>query len=261
MALSSAARTTILTPWLACVKPNPQARLRLFCFPYAGGGASVFRTWHENLPASIEVCPVQIPGRETRLRDGLFNDISPLVQTMAPALLPYLDKPFAFFGHSMGALVAFELARHLRKQYGLEPGQLFVSGSGAPQIPDPDPPIHALSDAEFLEELRGFNGTPKEVLENAELVELMLPILRADVAAYETYYYRSEPPLGSPISAFGGLQDEKVSRERLQAWGDQTTAFFRLRMLPGDHFFLRTAQSLLLQTLAQELHELVRRLP
>lgn len=249
------------TPWLACVKPNPQARLRLFCFPYAGGGASIFRSWHEYLPPSVEVCPVQIPGRETRLRDGLFSHIGSLVQATVSALLPYLDKPFALFGHSMGAVVAFEFARLLRRRYGLEPLQLFVSGSSAPHLPHPDPPIHILPDAEFLEELRRLNGTPQEVLENAELVELMLPILRADVAAYETYQYTDEPPLSIPISAFGGWQDEKVNPERLQAWSDQTTASFTLRMLPGDHFFLRTAQSLLLQALSQELQQLVRRLP
>lgn len=183
-----------------------------------------------------------------------FTRLEPLVQALAHALLPHLDKRFALFGHSMGGLVSFELARLLRKKYGLEPVHLFVSGRRAPQIPNPKRPIHALPEPAFKEELRHLNGTPLAVLENAELMELVLPILRADFAVLETFVYANEPPLECPITVFGGLQDQEVSCDELQAWQEQTSASFSLHMLRGDHFFLHSAQPLLLQILAQQLH-------
>lgn len=185
-----------------------------------------------------------------------FTRMQPLVQNLLDVLLPRLDKPFAFFGHSMGALVSFELAQQLRRQHNLEPACLFASGCFAPQISDPHP-IHALPDAEFLEELQRLGGMPNEVLENDELLKLMLPTLRADCTVTETYAYTSGAPLGCPISALGGLQDALVSRADLEAWREQTSASFTLRMLPGDHFFIHTAQPLLLHTLSRELHQLM----
>jgi len=239
--------------WIACPRPNPQARLRLFCFPYSGAGASIFYPWVDRLPETIEVCPVLLPGRETRLAEPLFTRLAPLVQAVAQSLLPYLDKPFAFFGHSLGALVSFELARHLRRQHDLRPVHLFVSGHNAPQVPDRDPPIHALPEPEFLEKLRRLNGTPEEVLKHTELRELILPILRADFEVCETYVYEADDPLDCPISAFGGLRDEHLSRDGLEAWREQTSASFSLRMFPGDHFYLNTDRPLLLRTLTREL--------
>jgi len=244
---------TAFDSWIAFRKPNPQARLRLFCFPYAGTGASIFRTWSDGLPSDVEVCPVQFPGRGTRLTETPFTQLSPLVQALAQALGPLLDKPFAFFGHSLGALVGFELARQLRKQAGVQPVRLFVSADRAPQIPPRGRPIHALPDREFLVELRRLNGIPRGVLEDAELMQIMLPVLRADFVVYESYLYSAEPPLDCFISGFGGLQDQRVSRGDLEAWRDQTSVSFSLRMFPGDHFFLNTTQPLLLQVLSQEL--------
>lgn len=239
--------------WIARPRPNSQAGLRLFCFPYSGAGASVFYPWSDVLPATVEVYPVQFPGRETRLAEPPFTRLAPLVQAAAQALLPYLDRPFAFFGHSLGALVSFELVRHLRRQRGPGPVHLFVSGHDAPQIPDCNPPIHNLPEPEFVEKLRRLNGMSEEVLENAELMQLLLPILRADFAVCETYRYEADRPLDCPISAFGGLQDAYVSRENLEAWRAQTDNSFSLRLFPGDHFYLNTDRSLLLRVLAREL--------
>ncbi|MBD1902832.1 thioesterase II family protein [Trichocoleus sp. DQ-A3] len=239
-----------------CPKPNPLSSLRLFCFPYAGGGALNFRTWSQGLPVGVEVCAVELPGRGKRILEAPFTQALPLVQAIAHALLPYLDKPFAFFGHSMGALVSFEVARLLRREYGMSPVHLFVSGRSAPQLPLQEPPIHSLPQPAFIEELRRLNGTPKAVLENVELMELLLPILRADFAVLETYVYAAEPPLQCPITAFGGLQDVKVSVDRLEAWRQQTSAKFSLQMLPGDHFFVQSAQPLLLQFLSRELNSI-----
>lgn len=246
--------------WITCPKPNPQARLRLFCFSYSGGGASMFRTWSNELPLDIEVCPVQLPGREERLREPPFTRLVPLVQTVAHVLRPYLDVPFVFFGHSMGALICFEVARELRKQYSLIPIHLFVSSYRAPQIPDPDPPIYQCPEAEFVEEVsRRYDGIPEEVLQSAELMELVLPILRADFTICDTYVYSREDPLDCPISAFGGLEDHRVSREDLAAWRDQTRSSFSLQMLPGKHFLPQSAKVLLLQAVSQNLTRLLRR--
>lgn len=212
-----------------------------------------FRSWSNSLPPTVEVCPVELPGRGARLKVPPFTRLSPLVQAIAHAILPHLDKPFAFFGHSMGALISFELTRLLRRDYSRSPVHLFVSASRAPQVPDPDPPIHALPEPEFLEELRHLNGTPKEVLENTELMQLLLPVLRADFAVIETYVYDPEPAQDFPITAFGGLQDNEVSCDALKAWREQTSASFSLQMLPGNHFFIQSAQPLLLRLLSREL--------
>lgn len=251
--------TTVKTSksWVLCPKPNAQAKLKLFCFHYAGGGAWSFRNWPDNLPSSVEVCSVELPGRGFRLTEAAFTSLDPLVQAIADALLPRLDKPFAFFGHSMGGLVCFELVRVLRRNYNLNPTHLFVSGHRAPQLPNPDPPIHNLPEPEFLAELRELEGTPQEVLENVELMQLLLPTLRADFTVVETYAYIAEPPLDFPITAFGGLQDREASYDQLNAWQEQTNAVFSLHMLPGNHFFLHSAQSLLLTLLSQKLHLLI----
>lgn len=245
--------TTIREPWIPSFRPNPQARLRLFCFPYAGGGASAFHGWSNALPRGIQVCPVQLPGHENRLREPYFTRLMPLVQAVAQALTPYLDMPFAFFGHSLGALVSFELARQLGAERKLEPACLFVSGHAAPQIPDLHPPVHQLPDAGFLEQLRNFNGTPREVLQNSELMQILLPILRADFAMNETYVYPPGKALRCPISAFGGLQDPLANREELTAWREQTCGPFKLRIFLGGHFFLHSARMLVLRAIAEDL--------
>ena len=182
-----------------------------------------------------------------------FTRLPPLVRALAQGLAPLLDKPFAFFGHSLGAFVAFELAQELRRQSSLQPARLLVSAASAPQSPRQNRPVHALPDEEFLSELRQLNGVPGKVLEDSELMQLMLPMLRADFAMFETYQYMPEPPLDCALSGFGGLQDRRVSREDIEAWREQTSGLFSLRMLPGDHFFLNTAQPLLLQQISQEL--------
>jgi medium-chain acyl-[acyl-carrier-protein] hydrolase len=247
------------TPWIAHGKPNPYADLRLFCFPYAGGSALVYRQWQNVLPATIEVCPVQLPGRGARLHEPLFTSLGPLVEAIARALFPYDDKPFAFFGHSMGALISFELARLLKQAGHRGPQGLFVSGRRAPHVPCREPPLFDLPDAEFFQELGRLNGTPREVLEHPELMQLMLPLLRADFSVAENYDYAAGAPLDCPITVFGGLQDGYTNRDDLSGWREHTSAPCTVRMFTGDHFFINTAQPLLLRVLSMELHQLASR--
>jgi medium-chain acyl-[acyl-carrier-protein] hydrolase len=245
------------TTWFPTLRRRAFSDVRLFCFPYAGGSAAIFQRWQAGLPDAVEVCPAYLPGRGTRLSETPYRDSRPLVEALCDNLRPHLDKPFAFFGHSMGALVAFELARELRRRGEPLPLCLYVSGRSAPQLADPDSPKHDLPEEEFLGELRKLNGTPKEILENAELMRIMSPLLRADFSVCETYRYESEPPLECPIAAFGGLQDFEVGREHVAAWREQTAGTFSLRMLPGDHFYLNSQSALLLQLLAQDLRQVV----
>jgi surfactin synthase thioesterase subunit len=172
-------------------------------------------------------------------------------------LRDYLDKPFAFYGHSLGALLSFELARELRRKFGVLPMHLFVSGRVAPNAPRVRPPIHALPQAEFLDELRRLNGTPKEVLDTPELLELIVPILRADFGLNEKYQYVSEDPLECPITAIGGLDDDSTNDSGLEAWREHTSAAFQLRMMQGDHFFINTAKVELLSMLSRDLQRLI----
>ncbi|NEO29470.1 MAG: thioesterase [Symploca sp. SIO3C6] len=246
--------TQIFNSWVTCPQPNPTAKLRLFCFHYAGGRALMFHTWPEKILPDIEVCPIELPGRGMRLMKPPFTHIQPLIKALEKALLPLLNKPFAFFGYSMGALISFELTRLLRRKSNLSPVHLFVCALHAPQMPDPHPPIHALPKSKFLQELRRYNGTPEEVLSSPELMKLFLPTLRADFSVLETYVYTPEAPLDCPITAFGGLQDWKASADDLKAWREQTKVEFSLEMFTGDHFFLNSSESLLLNSVNQKLH-------
>lgn len=241
--------------WVVRQRPAPQAALRLFCLPYAGGGAYIYRDWAEQLPSKVEVCPIQLPGRGNRLREAPLTRMTPLVQAIAKEITPLLDKPFAIFGHSMGALIGFELARVLSGEQAKEPSHLFVSGRRAPQIPGADKKTYDLPEEEFIEELRRLNGTPQEVLDHPELMQVMTPILRADFETIQTYDYRVEPPLSCPIAAMGGIQDPDVPRQDLEAWREQTTGPFTLRMFPAGHFLINTARPMLLQAITKEFHQ------
>ena len=244
------------TQWFRALTPRPRSSVRLFCFPYAGGSAAIFHDWARGLPPDVEVCAAMLPGRGSRMLDAPLTRIPLMVEHLSDAITPYLDKPFAFVGHSMGALIGFELARCLRRKAGVQPAQLFVSGCRAPHLPDPAPPPYNLPDPELIEFLRELNGMPEEILEHAELMALLLPILRADLEAVATYAYADGRPLGCPISAYGGLRDPRAKRENLAAWREQTTAGFILRMFDGDHFFIHQAAPRFISTLGRELSRL-----
>lgn len=217
----------------------------------------IYHNWPKALQGFAEVFTVQLPGRERRLQEAPYTRLSDLIDDIAQPLIPLLVKPFVFFGHSMGALMSFELARKLSREQGVEPKHLFVSGRGAPQSPRTEPCTFDLPEPEFVEELLKLNGTPREVLENAELRQLLLPILRADFAVSQTYAFTPGPPLNCPLTVFGGLRDE-VSREELEGWREHTASAFKLRMFPGDHFFVNSAQALLLDVIGKDIYRYVK---
>lgn len=243
--------------WVAAPRAAGAAKLRLFCFPYSGAPATAFFPWAEVMPDSVHVCPVQLPGHGSRLGEPLVDRLNPLVERVAEGLAPAFDRPFAFFGHSMGALVAFELARRLRRDGKPQPVHLFVSGHGAARLPDRNPPLHPLPEGEFVARVRELNGTPDQVLEHPELRQIVVPILRADFAVCETYEYHADTPLACGITALGGLGDPYVTRADLDGWREETSGPFSVRVFPGDHFYLNTARHFLLQVLARELEQII----
>jgi medium-chain acyl-[acyl-carrier-protein] hydrolase len=244
----------VTSRWFLNTTPKPQATRRLFCFPYGGGGASIYHAWAKKLPAEVEVIAIQPPGREHRIREAAFRDIKPLIEELVEEIVPLLDKPFVFFGHSMGALLAYELTCELRRRGYKLPLRLYASSHLAPQIPRVSH-TYLLSDEEFWERVRLLNGTPKEVLQNAELRELVLPTLKADFQMCETYQYEPLPPLECPITVYAGLQESKY-QDAFRAWREQTSGEFQMRMFPGDHFYLNTARDLLLGMLSYDLYKM-----
>jgi surfactin synthase thioesterase subunit/phosphopantetheinyl transferase len=205
------------------------------------------------MPPAVELRAVQLPGREGRLRERPFDCMGPLVDALAGVIRPHLDRPFAFFGHSMGALVAFELARRLGRDGLAGPSHLIVSGRRPPQAPQTAPTLHDLPPEEFKDALRRLGGTPREVLEHADLMQVLTPMLRADFAVVETYRFEQGPALECPVTVLGGLEDIGAPPDALPGWGEHTRGPFRVRMLPGGHFFLHAGEALVLEALAEEL--------
>lgn len=234
-------------------QPTTPPSVELYCLPYAGGSAHVFQSWSHILPADIALIGVEYPGRGKRFSELTIDRIDFLANQLIRALAEVSRRPYALFGHSMGALAAFEMSHQLASCGASLPILLIVSGHGSPSVASTDRPVHASSDDEFLGRLRELKATPPEVLETPELLELMIPMLRADFRAAETYVPVNRPKLDIPIVAYGGLSDPDVSRDQLLAWADETTVRCTVRMFPGDHFFLRTARDKVVTTLARDL--------
>ncbi|MBP5976712.1 SDR family NAD(P)-dependent oxidoreductase [Brasilonema sp. CT11] len=248
--------TPAATDWLIFPKPNPDAQLRLFCLPYVGGSSSAFLSWSDNLPLDIEVCALQLPGGTDRLGEQPFDELTPLVETLARVVLPYLDKPFAFYGHSQGALLCFELARYLRRENDKIPVHLFVGALHAPQLPHPSSSIAQFSQEEALKKAHLID-LPQSIQQNIELMRLLLPSLKVGILMHENYTYCESEPLNCPITAFGGMQDKVITQEHLLAWREHTRGTFKLQMLSGNHLFLHSDQELLLQAISQDLKSLL----
>lgn len=246
--------------WFSRVRLLELPRLRLFCFPYAGAGASVFQKWATDIVDGVDVVAIQLPGRESRLKEPLVRDLSVIVGELRQAMQPLLDVPTVFFGHSIGAIIAFELARELRRT-GLSANlqALFVSGGSSPHKRAKQQAIHDLPREEFLAALRGMNGTSEAVFAHPELLDILIPILRNDFFISETYRYVEAPPLDIPIVAFGGEADKEVTSEQLIGWKDQTTVRpYCCTMFAGDHFFINSNRQSLLAALNDRLSVILR---
>ncbi|MCZ7414350.1 thioesterase II family protein [Streptomyces sp. WMMC897] len=225
--------------WLGGRTPDPGAAFRLYCFPCAGGSAAMYRSWQERAPSHVEVRPVELPGHGRRLGEDPFLGLPPLVRALTEDLAGELHRPFALFGHSMGGLIAFELARALRERGLPQPAHLFLAATASPERKVTRTALHAASDEEVLDELRAMGGTPRELLDDRELMDLAIPTLRADYALLHTYEYREKPPLPVPFTVLGGAADTITPPTSLPGWRRHTTGGTDLRTLPGGHFFVQ----------------------
>lgn len=245
------------SPWLIRFRSRnaAQVHIRLFCFHYAGASASIFRSWNEAMPDGIEVVAVQLPGREYRLDESLLTDLHGIAG-LVTEILP-LDKRFVFFGHSMGALLEFEVARLLREQGLRQPEMLIASGRNAPQFKWRDAGMQLLPDDEFVAALIAYKGIPESLLENLALRDILLPRIRADLTISAEYKYFEKDPLECPIVVLLGNQDELSTEAGLNGWLTQTTAGVRYFRFAGNHFFLHSAEQLVLSRIAEELTKLM----
>lgn len=235
---------TAANPWVFIPKPQSDARFRLFCFPYGGGSAAIFRAWPEALGDRVEVAAIQLPGRGTRFREAPLKRLDTAAPVLADALRDYLDRPYVLFGQSLGALIGFELARELRRRGCPAPLHFFISARSAPHLANDWMPIHNLPDDQLVKEVqRRYGGIPQAVLTDPEMLPLFLPILRADLEMLETYDHVPEAPLACDMTAYGGYQDWAVPDADLNLWAEHTTGKFTQQMFPGNHFFVQNTPS------------------
>ncbi|MBV8273852.1 MAG: thioesterase [Verrucomicrobia bacterium] len=242
------------TPWILGGHVNPEAPCRLFCLSHSGSGASQFFSWRKSLPPMLDLCPIQLPGRENRLREAPLTEINRIAEILSEELEPYFDRPYILYGYSWSAIIVFELARRLRIR-GIPPAiSLYALARRAPHLPETKPPLRHLPDDLFLLELkRRYDGMSPIVLRERELMQLLLPTLRADVTAYETYDYSEEEPLDCAIRVFGGTSDVTTTEDELRGWQRHTNGSFEITMLRGDHFFIRDNRASVLDSIAKDI--------
>ncbi|QED47030.1 thioesterase II family protein [Cytobacillus dafuensis] len=231
-------------------KSNP--KMRILLFPYACGGASIYRTWHNFFPSEIEVIPIQLPGRENRLSEKPYTSIVELTDYLFETLKPLYDKPLALFGHSMGSLITYELSIRL-EHAGIIPAHLFVSAHSSPKKGKLGTNDHLLSDEKLISRLRELSFTPEPVLQNQDLMQLLLPMIRADFTMCETYDYKEHPTLNCPLTVFGGTNDREVSLNELDHWKPYTNASFSKVTITGDHFFVHDQASTIISNISEKI--------
>ncbi|WFB10773.1 alpha/beta fold hydrolase [Streptomyces sp. LX-29] len=235
--------------------PDPEAPVRVFCLPYAGGGAGLYRTWARRGDADAAFVPVQLPGRENRLHEEPEKDFDSLAERLATVIAPWTGDRYALFGHSMGGMLAHELARRLEELTGTPARLLAVSACAAPDVERPEWRIHDLPREEFVAQVRRLNGTPRELFEDEDLLDLCLPRIRADFSVLASYRYRPRSPLAMPVTAFGGTRDDQVPTWSVENWREHTDGDFRLHLVDDDHFFLHRHE----QAVAEHIRDALRR--
>jgi medium-chain acyl-[acyl-carrier-protein] hydrolase len=243
--------------WFPFRSRTPKGPVRLFCFPHAGGGASAYRNWMRSLALEVEVCPIQYPGRESRISEPAYTDFRELIRALRFAVEPLTDKPYVFFGHSMGALIAFGLACDLRSAGAPMPEHLFVSACSAPQCEITGLQLQGLPDSELMGLLGSSGHIPAILLSDEEYMKLLLPLLRADIAVCASYRYQGEAPLDCPITSFAAVEDNQVPLETIPQWQALTVDSWDLEMIPGDHGYIASHTQPLLSKLSKRLEHIV----
>lgn len=230
-----------MSEWIQPIKANPTAVTRLICFHFAGGTAMAFRGWGNSLPPSVEVCAVQLPGRLNRIQEPAFSQLGPLMNSLVPALLPVLEeKPYAFFGYSFGALIAFELARTMRARNARLPSAFFCASRIAPQSDSGIPTLHDLPEMQFLNAVQEiYKNLPEVLFEDPDLRQMLLPTLRADFSVFETYQYRTQDSFQFPIVVMSGAKDMSISDDKMAEWSVHTQGRFERKKFSGGHFFIQ----------------------
>lgn len=242
------------SPWFTSYNQSKSEDSRLFTFPFSGAGSVIYQPWVKDFSdTDLQIVGVQLPGREARLHEQALLSLDLLIEQLSTAILPYTDKPYSFFGHSLGGLVAFELTRELRKLGENLPEHLFVSAFRAPDMINPNPILHRLSDSELIEKMRAYGGTVEAIISNADLMAILLPIIRADFTLFENYHYPIEAPLDLPITALSGRVDQVVKPNYMTDWRVQTNQKFEHLIYGGDHFFLNKNQAKIIDMLKSKL--------
>lgn len=244
-----------VSPWFITTNPNPDAVLRLICLPYAGGHASVYSAWAKLLPDTIEVVAIQLPGRANRFSEKAYTSMDDLIRALYADFIALLDKPYAIFGHSLGSRIGFELLRVLMRDHRLAPARFIASGGRPPHLPALSAPLSELSDEDLIKKLKKFNGTPSLVLENAELLELYLPLLRADFKLAESHQLDAIEKLHCPVSVFSGIDDVNIPEEDMLRWRDLFHGDIKIDFFEGDHFFIEQQQEKVVHSIADILQQ------
>lgn len=225
------------SPWVSPLTKQAFPAMRLFCFPYSGGSAQLYNTWAEHLPATVQLLGIQYPGRGSRFTETPCTNLDQLLPDLKESIKPFLDIPFAFFGHSLGAAIAFELTRELQKD-GISPKHLFVSARNAPHLPKQTEPLHNLPEDAFRKKIHELGGTAPEVLEHPELMDLVAPLIRADFTVSETYALRPGGPVTCPMTAMGGSKDPLVPVNGIHEWEQHAGGSFKSNIFDGEHFYI-----------------------
>ena len=244
-----------ISPWFSTYNQVIKNQKRVFAFPYSGAGASAYHQWVNYFNQhGIDFIGVRLPARENRLAEKPFSYLPLLIDTLLPEIIPLLNKPFVFFGHSLGALIAFELSRALRKEGHTLPVHLFVSAFHPPSLPNPNKALHRLAQDDFIDGIRAYGNTSEKVLSNPLLMDLFLPMLRADFALHETYHYKKESPLACPITVFKGRKDSFAKAEDMSDWQQETQSHYEEIEYNGGHFFLDNYKESISQQLIKAFH-------
>jgi len=245
---------TALHPWVSPKIETIRPSIRLLCLPYAGGGVGLYRTWSEQLPPSVSVLAVHMPGREGRFREPAIGELDAAIDALADGLAPLFREPFALFGHSMGALLAHELALRVHRDTDAWPQHLFLSARRPPHLDPAHPPMHALPVRDFVHHVQAwYDAFPQAVMDKPGLLEPFLPTLRADMRLLETYTWGAHPPMDCPVTVLGGLQDPAVPVACLRGWQQHTRQPVRVKVFSGRHFYVRHQESAVLNAVREGL--------